>query len=251
MKGFLFALRFLTAIPVKSKASDGKEAADALLSFPIVGLLLSFVLIAVSNLLNILHFQEFIANIILVIVLAALTGSIHLDGLSDTFDALLSGKNKGQMLEIMRDPHIGVMGVISVVSVLLLKVSFLSSLDPALKNSALILMCVLSRWSLVAAVFSFPYAREEGKAKIFTENVNRNIFLVATIIALVYTFLAWRLNGLLVFVIVSWSVYLICRFVSKKISGITGDTLGAVIELAEVVTLLCICILERSDLWTI
>jgi len=127
----------------------------------------------------------------------------------------------------------------------LLKVSFLSSISPSLKNSALILMCVLSRWSLVAAVFTFPYARENGKAKIFTENVNQKVFFFATIIALLYVFLAWRLKGLLVFIIAAWSVNLICKFINKKISGITGDTLGAISEVTELVALLAFTILER------
>lgn len=238
MSGFLFALQFLTVIPIKSGTTDSKKMADALISFPIIGLLLSFLLIGINNLLLILGFQEFITNIILIIILSALTGSIHLDGLADTFDALLSGKDKGGMLEIMGDPHIGVMGVVSIISVLLLKVVFLSSISPALKNSSFILMCVLSRWSLVAAVFSFPYAREDGKAKIFMENVNLKVFLSATIITLLYVLLAWRLKGLLVFIIAAWSVNLICKCINKKISGITGDTLGALLELNEVLVLL-------------
>lgn len=238
MSGFLFALQFLTIIPIKSEITDPKKVADSLISFPIVGLLLSFILIGINHLLFILGFQGFISNIILILALTALTGSIHLDGLSDTFDALLSGKNKDRMLEIMRDPHIGVMGAISIISVLLLKVSFLSSLSPSIKNNALILMCVLSRWSLVAAVFAFPYARENGKAKIFTANVNLKVFLSATIFTLLYVLLAWGLKGLLVFIIAAWSVYLICNFINKKISGITGDTLGALLELNEVLVLL-------------
>jgi cobalamin synthase len=49
-----------------------------------------------------------------------------------------------------------------------------------------------------------------------------------------------------IFAGIAASVYLICKFINKKIAGITGDTLGAINELAEVIALFGICILEKG-----
>jgi adenosylcobinamide-GDP ribazoletransferase len=196
--------------------------------------------------LSILNFEEFIANIILVISLIVLTGGIHLDGLSDTFDALPSRKDKEGILQIMRDPHIGVMGAISIISVILLKIAFLSSIIPSLKSVSLLLMCTLSRWSLVFSMFLFPYARQDGKAKVFIQGINLRIFSFSTLAALVFVFIVWKINGLLIMGIVAISAYLINKFINKKIGGITGDTLGAVNEIAEIVVLFSIYVLGRK-----
>lgn len=244
MKSFLLALQFLTVIPLKVEQIDAKKMVGSLIYFPVVGLLLGLILSGINNILYTLNFAEFPASIVLVVSLIMLTGAIHLDGLSDTFDALSCGKDKQEMLRIMRDPHSGVMGAISVISVLLLKISFLSSINSSLKAASLIMMCVLSRWSLVFAIFLFPYARDEGKAKIFKQGINFKIFIFATIITLVCAFLIGRLRGALIFAIIAGCGYLISRFINKKISGFTGDTLGALNELTEVLVLLGIIILK-------
>lgn len=245
MRNFLLALQFLTIIPVKIKHTDEKKITQSMIYFPIVGLFLGFVLVGTNYLLYALRFMQFSTDIILIIFLIILTGGLHLDGLSDTFDAILSRKNKEEMLRIMQDSHVGVMGNLSVISILLLKVSFLHSISESLKPISLILMCVLSRWSLVFAMFLFPYARLEGKAKAFMKGINLKILVFATIITVIIIILAWHLKGLLILAMIAGSAYLICRAVNKKIGGITGDTLGAVNELAEVIALFSASILEK------
>ncbi len=244
MKNLLLALQFLTIIPVKIKGIGKGSLAKSLIYFPLIGLLLGIALAVVNNLLQNLSFPEFSINIILVVLLMILTGGIHLDGLADSADAFLSRKNEDEMLAIMRDSHIGVMGVLALISVVLLKIAFLSSIGISSKIAALILICVLSRWSMVFAIFLFPYARKEGKAKVFFEGINLKIFVVAAIITSVLAFAAWKVKGLKVFTAVSIKSYTIQRFVNNKINGITGDTLGALCELNEAAALLLIIILR-------
>jgi len=243
MTAFLLALQFLTAIPLKINAVDDKRLASSLIFFPLAGLIIGLILAGVSSLLLIMQFNGLIAGTILVVTLVIITAGIHLDGLADTFDAIVSGKNKEEMLKIMHDPHIGVMGALSIACILLLKISFVSSLGFPLRNISLILMCVLSRWSLVAAMFFFPYARKEGKVKIFMENINLRIFFLATIVALAGVLFIWQFKGLLVFLSAAVFALLACRLISKKLAGITGDSLGAVNELVEVFILFCVYIL--------
>ena len=242
MSGFLLALQFLTIVPLKIKEVSEKKIAGAMIYFPFVGLLLGMALSGINTLLLILNLSPLAVNIILAVILTCLTGGMHLDGLSDTADAFLSGKTRDEMLAIMRDPHIGVMGAISIISVLLLKVGLLGAVAAPLKTTALLLACVLSRWSSVLAIFLFPYARKDGKAKAFIQGMNLKIFVLSSIMVLVFAFAIWRLKGILALLIVAGCTYLGSKFASRKIGGITGDTLGAAIELTEIVTLFMVCI---------
>jgi len=243
MISFLLALQFLTILPVRIRKVSSSRLAWAPLYFPLVGFFLGALLAGINSLLFSLNFPQLSTDIVLVIALAMITGGIHLDGLADTADAFLSGKPKEEMLAIMRDPHIGTMGVLSMTSVLLLKISLLLALPASLKIASLLLMCVLSRWSLVLSMFLFPYARSNGKARVFIEGMNAKIFIISTVIACLLGFLTWQMRGLLVMAVVCAVVFLLGRFILRRIGGITGDTLGAVNELAEVAVLCVVIIL--------
>jgi len=244
MISFLLALQFLTILPLKIKGFSEKRMAWALAYFPAAGLFLGSALFGLSALLSISGVSAVTENIILVVALIILTGGMHLDGLADTADALLSGRVKERMLEIMRDSHIGPMGVLALISIILLKIGFLSCLGPAEKPIALMLMCILSRWSVVLVMYLFPYARREGKAKLFIQGMNLKIFMLSTALAAGCSFLIWRLPGLLALLIVTLCAYAIGKFVSRRIEGFTGDTLGALIEITEVIILLTVCIAQ-------
>lgn len=243
MKKFLLALQFLTILPVKIKSADDKEIADSLIYFPVAGLFIGLALVVINGLLGFFNFPRLAADTILIVSLIAITGGMHLDGLADTSDALLSARNKDEMLTIMRDPHIGVMGVIGILSILILKIAFLFSLDPSLVPAGLILMCALSRWSLVLSLFLFPYARQEGKAKVFSKGINSKIFILATIAAFICVLATAQLKGLIILGIIALWACLFNKLISKKIGGITGDTLGATGEINEVITLFCVLLI--------
>ncbi|MBU4140706.1 MAG: adenosylcobinamide-GDP ribazoletransferase [Candidatus Omnitrophica bacterium] len=246
MRKFLIALQFLTSIPVRTKsAMDKNKLAGAAVYFPLVGLLLGLILATANKLLYVLGLEELLANTLLVTLLIILTAGLHLDGLADTFDALLSRKARPEMLKIMRDSRIGTMGVLSLICIILLKLSLLCALDLKMMNVSLILMCLLSRYSLVLSMFSFPYVREEGKAKVFIEGMNTKIFSLATAITLFCVLVLLGLKGLIPFIMVMLFTILTGKFIAKKIGGITGDTLGAINELTEVFVLLNMLILTR------
>ncbi len=246
MKSLLLALQFLTIIPVRVRDIETNKISESMIFFPLVGLLLGLILVSVNKWLHFLNLQQYSINIILVVSLIILTGGIHLDGLADTADAFLSRKNKEEMLKIMRDSQIGAMGALSLISILLLKIALISSFNVFLKIAALLLMCVLSRWAMVWLMFLFPYAREEGKAKIFINGINFRIFLLATVITFICVILVWQLKGILVMGMTAISGYLIGKFIKRKLGGITGDTLGAINEIVEIIVLFSLLIIQRS-----
>lgn len=234
INSFLMALQFLTLIPVKVSQTSRERFGQSLIYFPVVGLLLGLSLALLSLLLARFDFPALSANMLIIVLQVVLTGGLHLDGLSDTCDAIFSGKNREQMLAIMRDPRAGVMGVLGIVCVLLLKLAFLNAVSVALRPAAIILMCTLGRWSLVLAMWAFPYARAEGKAKDYIEGLTPRIVGIATLICLL---IAVLFKGLWVMILVAGVAYLIGVGAKKKLGGITGDVLGATNEMAEVTVL--------------
>jgi len=249
MMGLLFALQFLTVIPIRIRSINEKIISRSLFYFPLVGLLLGLILAGINNLFLFLHFEELSIDIILVVSLITLTGGLHLDGLADILDAFLSRKSKEEMLEVMRDSHIGVMGVLGLVSVILLKISLLYSITATGKITALLLMCVLSRWSLVLAMFLFPSARPEGKAGIFMQQINFKIFIFSTFIAAVFSLVIWQFKGFMIMLMAGFAAYFMSRLINSRIKGITGDALGAIDELVEIFILSGICFMGK--IWII
>jgi len=91
-------------------------------------------------------------------------------------------------------------------------------------------------------MFLFPYARSEGKARVFLEGMNAKIFFFSTIIAFICAWGIWQIKGLVIFLCIAGCTYLAGKFSTRKIGGITGDTLGANIELMEVISLFFVCV---------
>jgi len=241
MIDLLSALQFLTAIPFGIKGTSQKDMAKSLVYFPIVGLLIGLLAAGINNLALLLNFNALAASIMAVVTLIIITRGLHLDGLSDSADAFFSGKPKEEMLIIMRDSHAGVMGILSIITVILLKIALLSSINIPLRANALMLSCALSRWCVVPAMLFFPYARQEGKAGIFIKGLNPRILTLSSLVAVACAALAWGIKGLILLVPAAAFSYFISRLITKKIGGITGDTLGAIVELTETLTLLFVC----------
>ncbi len=238
MKSLIFAVRFLTVLPLGFKYNKDKNST---IFFPVAGLLLGIIL-AIANSLLADIIPEFLLNVILVVLLVILTGGLHLDGLADTIDGFYAGKDRDDVLRIMRDSHIGSMGVIGLICVVLLKIGFLQAVSSSVKFKALLIMPVLSRWSMVFALFLFDYAREQGKAKDFFTGLTWKKFFLSTLVAVIITYFVFEFKGLLLIFFVAFSTFIFGKGIKIKISGLTGDTLGAINEVNEVLILLFLCV---------
>ncbi|MDQ5986617.1 MAG: Adenosylcobinamide-GDP ribazoletransferase [Syntrophus sp. SKADARSKE-3] len=237
MKAFFAALQFLTIIPVPSLLTgDEKTLSESVPYFPVVGLLIGLGIAGLDLCLSSL-LPSVVTAWCAVLLLIAVTGGLHMDGLADTADGFFSARNRERMLEIMRDSRIGAMGVLAIIFAVGLKVAALSSLASPERMAILILMPLAGRSAIVLMITVLPYARcDGGLASIFL--VRRTRF--TPIAALILLFgAAWGLGqslGLAAFAMISAGLIIFYTF--KKIGGFTGDTLGAVSELTEVAVVL-------------
>src|SRR5208283_4809952 len=121
MRRFLAAMRFLTVIPFPGNwGADESSLAGSTVFFPVVGLLIGLGAAAVAACAA-RWLPAGPAAGLVIVALLAVSGGLHMDGLSDSADGLLSARPRERALEIMRDSHVGAMGVIAIVCVLLLK----------------------------------------------------------------------------------------------------------------------------------
>lgn len=238
MRSFLIALQFLTSIPVKVKKTVGdKELAESMAYFPLVGLLVGTILALAYNILSLI-FPHPVNCAFILILNIIITGGLHIDGFIDTIDGIASGADRKRMLEIMREGRLGAIGVAAAILLFLAKYSLLISLPKGTIELSLIIMSALSRWSFVISSALYPYARDgEGLGRKFIQSLNFKQVLIATVTILVVGSLVFKLR-VFVLIPVICCVFLAFNFyLYKKIGGITGDTLGALGELIEVMTL--------------
>ena len=152
-------------------------------------------------------------------------------GLADFVDGLGGGRTREDVLRIMQDSRIGAFGSSALVLVLFTKVAAIEEPAPW---QALVLAPALSRWSAVLMGFMLPYARESAAP---SSHFGKRELLGATVMLAAACFLAPRLAarmwaGVLV---VSLIVGAIAR---RRIGGVTGDVIGANLEIAEAAALL-------------
>ena len=240
--GFFIALQFLTIFPTPFRRQITAESCgQSLTYFPLVGLMLGAILLGLHYGLTLI-LPPLVVNALIIIALVILTGAHHLDGLIDTCDGVIAGKSKEERLAIMSDSKVGAFGIVAAFLLLLLKYVSLSS-APILP--ALLLMPTLSRWTMVSAIFTFPYAKSSGMGLAFKQGANWQRLTISTIIALAVAVIILKLWGLALIAALWLIIFGIASYFRSRLGGLTGDNYGAINELAEVLVLLLIILIWR------
>lgn len=230
------ALRFLTVIPVPGLPPMAAEAIPrAIPYFPVAGLALGALLVIVGWIAGTL-WNETVRAVVVVVAWGVLTAGLHLDGLSDTFDGVMSWRSRERKLEIMRDSRIGVMGALALAAVLGLKTVFLMAVGDDWWM-AMLLAPVMGRWADVYGIVRFPPAREGGLGRTFQSQLRPGDFLIASGATLILALALGGARGLIALALVWLVTHLLGRWWTRDLGGLTGDTYGALCEIAEVVAL--------------
>jgi adenosylcobinamide-GDP ribazoletransferase len=232
-------MRFLTILPMPwlPAASEAGMVA-AIPWFPAAGAIIGALLLP-AGWLGGLGWGDLARAALAVVAWGAITSGLHLDGLSDTFDAVMSWRPRERKLEIMKDSRIGAMGAIALVAVLLLKVVFLAAAGPRWWQ-ALLVAPALGRWANCYGIFWFPAAREGGLGRSFNAQVRRGDFWVASLFAAAFAALVAGPAGLVAALLVWATSHALIRWWVGDLGGLTGDTYGALCEIGEVVAVAAI-----------
>jgi len=250
------AVTFLTGIPLPVEGEV--SPADLWRSmgwYPLVGLALGAAAWGVyAGLLELL--PGLVAAVLVVLLLEAVTRGLHMDGLMDTADGVLSGAPRERALEIMKDSDVGAMGVVAALLILMLKVAALGALARADAAAPLLAGWCAARALPALDVYAWPYARAAGTGEAFTRErtpgpvVMAAALLTAGVVATTLVTVtvdgagAWY-AGLVVAVVAMVVALLVQAAVAKRLGGLTGDVYGLGIELAEAAALVAGCAIVR------
>ena len=241
IKQFILLTQFMTRIPVplKTEYSD-KDFGKSIKYFPVLGLLIGGLLYLTYFAVSKFTDSRLLIAVCIVIAETVITGGIHLDGLADTFDGLFSYRPKDKILEIMKDSRIGTNGAIVLIIYFLLKTFLLAEAD----IKYIIIMPVIARLATVTNAGLGTYARKSGMSNaIMDYNSKSDIFISLVITAVICFFLAGFKGIISVFVCLAFIIYFLF-YVTKKIDGITGDTMGASLEMTSILVLIMGVILK-------
>lgn len=277
MTPFFIALQFLTRLKIVNQTEWSMEDfGKSVGTFPFVGLIIGIFLTLIYFI-----FSQFLSPmpLMLIIVISEFlfTGGLHADGLMDTSDGLFSGREREKKLEIMKDSRVGSFGVVAFVFITLLKWQLLTAIPiPEFIPIILVMMPLMSRYTLILSIRSYPYARKSGMGQAFAVYAPKHVITCSTIstfcmpiiicllLSLLYAIalgitsmlsipfipysialfgLAYALVGLMEINIFSMIVsYIINRIINhyivKQLGGTTGDTYGFVVEVTEVLLIL-------------
>ncbi len=251
---FLSALRFLTIIPVPfRREASPEEVGGSTAYFPMVGVIIGLVLAGLNWLLG-LFLPPAVVSSLLIVSMVVISGALHVDGFVDTCDGLGGHKTVEERWRVMHDSRSGAFGIIGAFLLLLVKYASLSSVPESLLMTTLVLVPVVSRWAMVYAIFAYPYARPEGLGKVFKQETSGAGFALATVVTLAVAIGLAKLANITYFYLAGlaimfgiWvSVVIMATYLKRKFSGLTGDTYGAINEVAEVSVLILVVLLAYN-----
>jgi len=237
LRPFLIALRFLTLIPVRLVlAPTPEEDGRALVHYPTVGLVIGAVLAVLVSWLD--GAPALLGGALVLVAWVVLSGALHLDGLADSADAWLGGiGDRERTLAIMQDPRCGPAAVVALVLLLLLKFAALAQLVPGGHWMVLVVVPLLGRVALVWLFMFTPYVRPQGISSTLVQHLPRRACLVSGAIGLAVVPLLLGLMGIWLLLAAVLTFWLARTLMLRRLTGTTGDTAGALVELVETAVL--------------
>lgn len=168
------------------------------------------------------------------------TGALHEDGLADTFDGLGGSPERERALAIMQDSRLGSHGALALLLVVMTRIVALLLLGAA-APAALVGAHALARLSSLPLMRWLPHARADGGiGKPLAGGVAITGVAVAALFAAVLTGALWGARALVVWLVVAAVTLLLGVWFRRRLAGITGDTLGAASQFAELAALLAL-----------
>jgi adenosylcobinamide-GDP ribazoletransferase len=245
MRLFLIAFQFLTIIPLPfAVRCEERDLGRSMAFFPLVGVALGGVLVGIDFLLAPLLPRQ-VTDLLLIVVLTAVTGALHLDGLADVSDGLAARGGRERFLAVMKDSHIGAVGVVGLVLGLLLKYAALLAVPVGLKREALFLFPIIARYSQVQMTVGARQARSDGLGTLFVGGAGTREFAIAAFVALSASLLLLGGKGVYCLLAATFFTLVVKGWFQRRLGGVTGDVIGCVSELNEMLCLLMVLALYR------
>lgn len=233
------AVQFMTRVPIRSERLDPARLSRAAAWFPAVGLLVGGAAV-LAYMFVVPHLARTLAALIAVFVMVMITGGLHEDALADCADAFGGGWTREDKLRIMKDSRIGSFGAVAMILSLTSRVLLLAMMPAGAVVGYLISAQVLARWTpLPLGALLKPAREHEGQGRRLAGATSWLTVALGTAIAIALTILILRASAwqpILTVAIVTGASGL---YYKRRLGGITGDCMGATIQLSEIAVYLC------------
>lgn len=235
LRPIIAAVSMLSRIPVGGIRLHEADIRKSVMHFPLVGYCTFGVFLGASRLGEILGADPFITALAALGLVYYLFNLFHFDGFLDTIDGMLSQRERGKILEIMKRGNIGPAALFFGVLYLAAKVYLVQRTD--IMDMASVF--VVARLGMSLACAAGSPAREDGIGRLVLR-APRWRFAIATLYLPALPFithapLAGLAAGIALILIAD---YFIVLLISRRIGGLTGDTLGFISEANELIMLL-------------
>lgn len=243
VRALIIACLFLTRLPMpRLQTISDQDQGRALVCFPLVGLLLGGCLMIAAMVISD-GFSPMLSAALLLALWVGLTGALHLDGLADSADGWLAGKDKDKTLEIMQDPRCGTAAIVVVCCLLLIKFSAVTQLFSQQALAGLLLAPVVSRGVAVVMLLNIPPAKPDSIGKLFRLHAPTwtTPFTGITLLALLLVALPLT-DAIVVLFTTGILVGFLRHLMLRRLEGATGDTIGASVEMIETAVLVVLCL---------
>lgn len=248
MKGIIDLFKITTRLPIFEKEEHEHEnLGKSFKLYPMVGIILGLVMYSSHLILARRINSSLLLALLVVIVYVVTTGAMQLNGLANTFAGIFGFRTKQKMLDVMKEGRLGTNGAVALILYFLLNILLLSELETLeLPMGAFLLIYpVVGRMNAVVNCATTQVAKAGGAAKYFVEETNINGFFISFLITMLYSlgvlyYFQLSLNFLMIIPVMAISGYYFAKLINKKIGGVTDDTLGAVVELSQILTLFLI-----------
>jgi len=248
VKGLLGAVAFLTRVPVGGRVGEAGELAGAVPWFPVVGAGVGLAEAGVYLGARLL-LPPLVAAGLAVVAGLLLTGAFHEDGLGDTADAFAGGTDRDSTVRILKDPRLGTFGVLAVAASLLLRVAAVAALAPAAALAALPAAGALSRAAAVTTMTALPVAAGTGLGASYARALSRPRALAGAAAGLLLAVALLGVAALWAAAAAGLAAALLGRLAVRRLGGVTGDVLGAVQQVGEVLVLLAAVAAVSTGRW--
>ncbi len=245
----LTAVMFYTRIPVPRSLEFSNENLNrATRYFPLIGWIVGGLGAAVFYGLSFFLPVE-LAVFLSMIFTILLTGAFHEDGFADFCDGFGGGYTREKIFSIMKDSRIGTYGTVGLIGMMGTKFLALQALPLVVLPLSMIAAHAFSRLMPVLVIFTSRYSREDERSKtkpIGKRGKNSDLIIAMVFGLLPAALLPWQLPAAIIplSLLITW---LFKKYIEKKIGGYTGDCLGALQQITEVLFYLCLFLLQLYD----
>lgn len=238
----LLALSQLTRFPIPDIKINrqAKQVGRATLFYPLVGLVMGLLLFVTAWMLSFSSSQHTLLVASMIIVLWMLiSGGIHLMGLANSAENELGGLGDYESPQSgTKGSYRGTAGIMAIIGLVLLKVTALDALLQRQFLIALLVSPIIGRGMILLLFLTTPYIRKEGATNDTTNFMNKNGALIMVTLVFILGFIV----SIPAMLAVLFIFYLMRRRMMKHHKGCTSDTVGATVEITEMMWLAAVAL---------